>query len=224
VKKIFFVFFCFSSLFSNPYDGRTIVVLDPAGHAGDLGRWLVAGYERAQTLKFAEAVRAGLLSKANLYTVISRKAGEKVLPLQIPSFSNRLGADIFLRIHMYREESEKPQLHLYHLQFDPFIDLAPRSFDTLSLTPIYQAHFENIHKTRFYGNKMCEHLSQDSFSRYFNCHDLIGLPLKNLVGVKAKVSILLEVGICREDKWKSLVKPIVDSLLLVINGERSHNV
>jgi hypothetical protein len=112
---------------------------------------------------------------------------------------------------MYREESEKPKIYFYHLQYDPMVDLAKRSNDDLCLTPLHRAHFSNIHLTKFYGDKMFNYLNQNTFKRYFDCYALKGIPLKPLVGITAP-AILLEIGICRENKWKSLVKPIVESL------------
>jgi hypothetical protein len=65
--------------------------------------------------------------------------------------------------------------------------------------------------TKFYGTRMYDFLNKDSFKKYFDCHSLIGLPLRSLVGISAP-AVLLEIGICREDKWQSLVEPIADSL------------
>jgi hypothetical protein len=163
------------------YGDRPVVVIDPAGHTGDGGRWLVQGYERVQTLRFAYALKDALVQKYQVYPVISRSSGEKILPLQIPSFSNRLGASFFLRIHLYREESEKPKLFFYHLLFDSFTDVMRAKIDALSLIPLHQAHVGNIKKSRLYGNKMYEHLNQNYFKKYFDCEPLHGLPLKNLV-------------------------------------------
>lgn len=198
------------------------IVLDPAGHAGDLGRPLVDGYERAQTYLFAEAIkkeieaRNRLFLPANRYKpFISRTPGEEILRLQIPSFSNRLGAQFFLRIHLYLEDQEKPKLFFYHLMFDPMVDLAKRNIDVLDLTPLYQSHFLNIHRTRACGKKICDYLNQRSFKKHFDCYSLRGMPLCSLIGVSAPLALLVEVGIRSEDQWKSLVDPIVESLFLV---------
>jgi hypothetical protein len=205
------VFVRLTPVHSTPVSNRPIILLDAAGHAGDVGRWLVEGYERAQTLQFAQAFKKELLKKYKFYTIISRSAGEKILPLQIPSFANRLGAHFVLRINFYREESEKPKLFFYHLLFNPMVDIANRDYDYLSFTPLHHAHFSNIAKTKIYGNKMYEYLNQTTFKRYFDCHPLRGMPLRALIGMTAP-AVLLEIGICREKMWKSLVGPIVESL------------
>lgn len=191
---------------------RPILLIDPAGHAKELGRLLVEGYERAQTLQFARALQEKLLQRYRVRPVISRGPGEEISHrLQIPSFSNRLAANFFLRIHMYREESEKPKLFFYHLLFNPLVDLAIRDSRPLSFVPIQQAHFCSIHLTKFYGEQIFDYLNQDHFKKYFDCFPLQGLPLGGLIGITAP-AILLEVGVCRENKWKSLVGPVVDSL------------
>ena len=186
-----------------------IVVLDPAGHGRKLGRLLVEGYERAETLKFAQALKKRLKAISKLRLVISRAPGEEIFPLQIPSFSNRLGAAFFLRIHMFRQESEKPQLFLYHLLFNKFVDMAPHRNDPLRLVPLYQAHFKSANLSQSYGEKIASSLKQHT--KYFDTNVLTGLPLKSLVGVTAP-AVLLEIGICREDRWKALVEPVAESL------------
>jgi len=188
------------------------VLIDPAGHAKDLGRLLVEGYERAETLKFAQALRKRLLKNYKVRPVVSRSPGEEIShQLQISSFSNRLCADFFLRIHMYREKSEKPKLFLYHLLFSPLVDLTKRDMGPVALLPLHQAHFGKIHLTRFCGGMMYDYLNQDSLKRYFDCFSLQGLPLKALLGITAP-AILLEIGICLENKWESLVEPVAASL------------
>jgi hypothetical protein len=206
---LFFTFNIFLKIFAS--NKQTIVMIDPAGHAKEPGRLLVEGYERAETFKFADRLRRELAKKTHSRIVLSRSPGEEIMPLQIPSFSNRLGTDFFLRVHMFRQENEKPQIFFYHLLFDPFIDLAKRNNDSLRLIPLRQAHFFSAHKARLCGRKMYEYLNQDSFKKYFDCFVLKGLPISPLVGITAP-AILLEIGICREDKWESLVRPIAESM------------
>lgn len=194
---------------------RRIIVLDPAGHAGNPGRTLLEGFERAQTLRFARQLKEAIERRyRGTLVILSRSTGETLSFLQIPSFANRLGAHLCVRLSMCREASEKPKIFLYHLLFDSLRDLACREQSDLALTPLYQAHYKNIHKTRLYGKKMYDYLSQDERKRYFDCYPLRGLPLVNLIGFTAP-TLLIEVGICRDDKWKELVSPIAESLYFV---------
>lgn len=201
-------------LFGTVLCRQPVVVIDPAGHAGDVGRWLVEGCERAETLQCAQELKKRL-EACNVKAVISRSPCEEVLPLQIPSFSNRLGADFFLRINMYREESEKPKLFLYHLLFDPFVDISRKACD-MELVPLYQAHCRHIAKTMVWGDHMYKHLNQDGLKKHVDCFPLRGIPLKHLVGIVAP-SLLLEIGMCRENKWRGLIDHIADSLSFLYN-------
>ncbi len=188
-----------------------IMLLDPAGHSGDVGRWLVKGSERGETLKFAKSLEKELVKKYKVRSVLSRSTDEEVLDLQIPSFSNRLGADFFLRIHMYKQEDEKPKLFLYHLLFDKVFDISVRSTEKFSFVSVRRAHFFNINKTIIWGNKMYEYLNKEKFNKHFDCYKLKGLPLKHLIGITAP-AILLEIGLCRESMWKNLIEPIAEAL------------
>lgn len=207
--------FCF---LSSCYGRRhKIVVIDPAGHAGCVGRWLVESSERAETLKFARELKKEIVNRYGVKAIVSRSPGEELLALQIPSFSNRLNADFFLRINMCREEGEKPKVFFYNLLFDSLVDLAaPGYVNDIELISLYQAHIFNINKTILYGNQMYEYLSQYKLKKYFDCYPLRGLPLKHLVGITAP-AILLEIGLCRENKWRSLVRPIANSLSFLEN-------
>lgn len=199
------------------YDRRPVVLLDAAGHAGDVGRWLVEESERSQTFKFAEELKREIFRRYRVRVVLSRSPGEAVLPLQIPSFSNRLDSKFFLRINMYREESEKPKIFLYHLLFDPLVDLVDRSIESLSLTPINWAHLYNIKRSISYGGLMFSHMNSNRFKKYFDCYPLKGMPLKYLVGITSP-AVLVELGVCRENKWKNLVVPIAESLSFLKEG------
>jgi N-acetylmuramoyl-L-alanine amidase. len=209
--RIFWVLlFMVTGVYANP-----VVMLDPAGHAGDTGRMLGQSYERAETYKFAMALQEDLCKKYEVTVVLSRAPGEELLPLQVASFANRLGVDLFLRIQFYWEECETSNVFLYQLLFNPLVDPLGAACDPLSFVPLYQAHFGSFRVAQSYGSKVYEYLNQDVYQRYFNVHALRGLPLKSLIGITAP-ALVIEMGICREDKWKSLVGPIADSLKFLL--------
>lgn len=217
----FFLNFIFCSfLFALDVDHAfrpPIIMIDPAGHAKNVGRTLVEGFERGETFKFAEALQKALQERYRVRPIISRTLNEEILPLQISSFSNRLGTDFFFRIHMYREETVKPKIFLYHLVFNPLIDWAKKTvFEACYLIPIHRAHFRSIYRTKFIGIKMKEALSSSKCQKYLDCYGLYGIPLKNLVGILAP-AILLEIGLCEENKWRGLIKPIVESMSFLDN-------
>lgn len=194
-----------------PQQNQVTIMLDPAGHARNTGRRLVNSFERAETLKLAESLRAMLESRYNLKVILTRSPGEEIVPLQNASFANRLSVDFFLSLHIYKEESVKPRLYAYHLVYNPVADFAQRMLEPLAFIPIHQAHFANIHKTTLAGKMMKSKLIQAENQKLFDFHGLFGVPIKPLVGITAP-ALLLEIGINDDEKWQNLIEPIVDSL------------
>jgi N-acetylmuramoyl-L-alanine amidase len=192
-----------------------VILIDPSGSANQPGRLIIENYERAETLKFAEELKKSLDKKyINLKNVVSREPGEQIQPLQISSLCNRMGAKFFLRIGMYHSESEKPSINIYFLQFDPLVDGYNQRTIKSALIPMQQAHFSNFKVTKSFAEKMFKNLSSERFNRYLECSKPIGAPIKDLIGITAP-AIYIELGICREDKWNSLIDPIVESLCFI---------
>ena len=195
-----------------------LILINPAGHAKSVGRRLVESVERAVTFKFAESLQKEMQEKYQLRVVLTRYPGEEIVDWESASFANRLGVDFYLSLHVYREEVVKPKIFLYHLLYNPMVDLAYRSFDTYSFIPVHQAHFANIGKTRFWGKCIKDVLSTDWHKKRFDFYGLYGIPLRPLCGIIAP-ALAIEVGICQEDQWKSLVDPLVDSLGFLVQNE-----
>ncbi len=210
MNKVFVFFLSISILSVEP----TLVMIDPAGHAKNVGRRLVEGYERGETFKFAEKLQQELQDKYQVRAVLTRFAGEEIVDLQNASFANRLNVDFYLSLHIYRQEQVKPKIFMYHLVYDPMVDLARRIFDPTSFIPIHQAHFRGIHKTRFYAQQMKDILVMPYNQKRFDFYGYYGIPFKSLCGVFAP-SLAIEVGICKEDQWKSLIDPLVESLVFL---------
>ena len=189
----------------------TLVMLDPAGHAKNVGRRLVEGYERAETFKFAEKLQEALKNKYGARAVLTRYPGEEIVDLQNASFANRLAVDFYLNINMYRQEAVKPKIYMYHLVYNPMIDLVRRVVDPFSFLPIHQSHFANIGKTRNIGKWIKDVLVMPYYQKRFDFFGLFGIPFRPLCGVIAP-AVGIEIGICEEDQWKNLVDPLVESL------------
>lgn len=188
-----------------------LVMIDPAGHAKNVGRRLVESYERGETFKFAEKLKDALSEKYGVRSVLTRYPGEEIIELQNASFANRLQVDFYLSLNIYREESVKPKIFVYHLVYDPMVDLARRIIDNLLFIPIHQAHFKNIHRTKFLCNHMRSILFKPDYQKKFDFYGPYGIPFKPLIGVTAP-AIGIELGISEEDKWQNLVEPLVESL------------
>ena len=184
-------------------------MINPSGHAKNVGRKLVEGYERAQTFKFAQVLQEALQERYGNRVILTRFPGEEIIDLQNASFSNRLGVDFYISLHLYRQDKAKPRLYMYHLVYNPMVDLAKRVFDPFRFIPIYQAHFMNIFTTTRYADLMKKTLY--NYEHMFDVYGLYGIPLKFLCGIIAP-AIAIEIGINQEDQWKLAVAPLVESL------------
>lgn len=214
IKKCFFlhiiiVFFAQKTFADKP----VIVMINPAGHAKNVGRKLLFGeYERTVSYDFAEKLQQALKDKYGVRTVLTRFVGEEIVdPLQNASFANRLGVDFYLSLHFYGEESVKPKIFIYSLVYNPVMDFARRTFDLPFFIPIHQAHFGNIYKSKDLGKKMKEILTSSQYQKLFDCYGLFGIPIRPLCGILAP-AISIEIGLHQESAIKTLIEPIVESL------------
>ncbi|MFH1643806.1 MAG: hypothetical protein ABIA74_01395 [bacterium] len=221
-KKIYILFFYFMSNLSafNVLEKQPLVMIDPAGHAKNVGRRLIESYERGETFKFAERLKDALSEKYGIRSVLTRFPGEEIIDLQNASFANRLQVDFYISLHIYRQDNVKPKIYIYYLVYDPVVDLTKRTIDPLKFLPIQQAHFPGIGNTLFSCKKIKECFSQMDNQKKFDFYGPYGIPFKPLVGVTAP-AIGLEVGIDQEDKWLNLVEPIVESLSFLCDNDGS---
>lgn len=209
-RNYLFIFFFISSLFCDP----TFVMIDPSGHAKNVGRKLVESYERSISFKMAESLKKKMQDSYGFRCVLSRYPGEEIVKLQNASFANRLGVDFYISLHIYRHEFVKPKIFVYNLVYNPMVDLATRTIDPYQFIPINRAHFFNINQTVFYGRSIKNILTQEHYKKNFDFYGVYGIPVKPLVGIVAP-ALLIEVGICNEDQWESLIDPLIDGLVFL---------
>ncbi|MBY0353614.1 N-acetylmuramoyl-L-alanine amidase [Candidatus Babeliales bacterium] len=197
---------------SSQAHGRAIIMLDPAGDAHELGRKLAQGYERGATLTLAEKLQQELAQEPEIYPLLSRQPGEQCLPLQAASFANRLNVNLFVRLHCYHELTAKPRIYLYHQLRNPLTDLATRTFNQLSFTPLSQAHLPNLRTTLKRIESIKETLITPQYQQFFDCFGPFGLPLKPLAGVQP-AGLIIEIGLSSSTKLESLIQPIKQALV-----------
>ncbi|MFC1894408.1 N-acetylmuramoyl-L-alanine amidase [Candidatus Dependentiae bacterium] len=210
---IFITLFSFNFLFSNKtsQEKQFVVMINPAGHAKNVGRRLVESVERAITFDFAKSLKKALQEQYNVRVILTRYPGEEIVDWESASFSNRLGVDFYLSLHVYREEVLKPKVFLYHLLYNSLIDLAPHNFVPYSFVAVHNAHFANIKTTRLWGEDMKQSLTSDINQKSFDFYGLFGIPFKPLCGIIAP-ALAIELGICKEDQWRSLIYALVESM------------
>lgn len=214
MKKSFFSGILFIFLLQTVFADKSVVMMiNPAGHAKNVGRKLIFGeYERTVSYDFAEKLQQALKDKYGVRTVLTRFVGEEIVdPLQNASFANRLGVDFYLSLHFYGEESVKPKIFIYSLVYNPMMDLARRTFDLPFFIPVHQAHFGNIYRSKDLSKKMKEILTLPQYQKLFDCYGPFGIPIKPLCGILAP-AITIEIGLHQESAIKTLIEPIVESL------------
>jgi hypothetical protein len=195
-----------------------LVMINPAGHAKNVGRRIVDDYERSVSFKMAEVLKERLQDEYGIRVILTRYPGEEIVELQNASFANRLGVDFYIDLRICRQELLKPQVFVYYLMYDPMVDLVSRTFDDYKFVPVKKAHFFNISKTVDFATKLKTFLSQESYKKSFDCLGIFGIPLKPLVGIVAP-AICLELSISGQDQWKThFVEPIVKSLSFLGKG------
>lgn len=187
-------------------------MIDPAGHSKDTGRKLHHGYERAETYKWAEALKGDLEKRySDVRVVLTRAPGDEIVPLQNASFANRLKVDLFIRLQLYKEESEKPKLYLYHHVVDPLVDGTKKPTSPFAFVPVSQAHYAALKRTENYGTQLYRGLTKSGFTKQFDCHTPRGIPLKPMVGIQAP-SLVLELGVHKDDHWSVTIEPFLQGI------------
>ncbi|MBD3272972.1 hypothetical protein GF385_01315 [Candidatus Dependentiae bacterium] len=218
IRNTKFTFFLLILLVFTKIDSKQLfIMINPAGHAKNIGRKLVEGYERSVTFKMAEVLKQKLEERYGIRCVLTRYPGEEIVDLQNASFANRLGIDFYLDLRIYRQEFIKPKIFIYNLVFNPISDFATRVFDPYKFIPINQAHFFNINITKSYGLRIKESLTKKHNKRNFDCFGVFGVPLRPLKGIIAP-ALCVEIGICDQEQWKNLTEPIVESLGFLVEN------
>lgn len=186
-------------------------MIDPAGDVKNPGRKIDNNFERTLTFNFVENLKNRLQEKYNLRCILTRSPGEQVFELQNASFANRLNADFYLSVHIFKSELVKPSVFIYNLVYNSVFDLANRVIDSYKFVSIDQAHFLNIKKTQYFGQHIKNCLTQENYKKNFDFYGLYGIPVKSLVGIIAP-ALIIELGVADQEQINSLIDPIIESL------------
>ena len=188
-----------------------ILVLDPEGDVMNNGRKLATGYERNETLQFAEELKKTLMKTGEVRVVIAHTSRKKKSPYQAVSFANRVKADLFITLTMVTQEDVKPSLALYYRSLNPLTEQTPQRQPQLSLTPVSLAHSLTILATKNSISRIHEVLTEPHYLKLMHSQKPLGIPIKPLAGLTVP-GLLMEVGVSRHSSWNPLVKPVSDSL------------
>ena len=189
---------------------KKVVMINPAGHAGEPGRSL-SGFERAATFRFVQELQSAFERGYDFRVVLTRVPGEKIVDFQNASFANRLNVDLFVSVHLFKLDSVRPKVYVYQHVADPVGDFSSRSFSALKMVSVLQSHQVSIFKTKNIGQHLAENFSSSDNQKLFDFGGFYGIPLKPLCGVVAP-AILIEVGVNQDDDWHVVLDAIVQGI------------
>jgi hypothetical protein len=216
---IIFVFLFFAY---NPLTGRHwphqqkpyfTIMLNPAGDAKCAGRQIGDSFERGITMQFTEQLKQKLEdSYPGVAVILTRFPGEVIPELQNANFANRLGVDLFMSFHFYRELHTKPNLFIYYFSYNK--DLVPQPAD-FAFYHYDQAYLFSQKTTKLWANNLCQELKQDMYSKLFTIHDTLCFPFKPLIGITVP-ALALEASIKEPQDWQKYIDPIAHALGSII--------
>lgn len=196
-------------------DHTFTIMIDPAGDAKHTGRLIQDTLERGISLQCAEQLKAKLVQKfPAIRVVLTRVPGETIQHLQNASFSNRLGVDLYLSLYFYQEEESPSHITLYFYVQDPIADFWHKS-QPLAFYNVEQAHLMSIHLTKAWGEIFLDVFNTTSYSKFFQCRGLLGVPFTPLIGIKAP-ALAVEVGLKNKQDWQHIIDPIVIAIEKII--------
>lgn len=207
-------------LIAIPYFATTnakapIILLDPAGHANHLGRKLSSGYERGATLHVAEELQKLLQQAYNISSILSRKPGETVYPLQTASFANRLQVSLVINLNIYHTTQEKPKIHIYHLCYNPFIEFSATPPELTRFLPLDKAHLVHLKKSSEIAKRLHHLLTQETYAKQWDVFAPLAIPLNPLKGI-VPPAISIEIGINEKKKLESLTPVLAESIAKIV--------
>jgi N-acetylmuramoyl-L-alanine amidase len=207
-KTVFFIalFYLYTIAFSKPLT----IMIDPAGDAQYTGRRIEEIFERGLTLEYAQAVKQALESK-NIRVILTRSEEESVEILQNAAFANRLQVDFYFSIHFYYQQEGPAEVSLYYLIYNTITDSWHKPAQSLVIYPFYKAYLINNARTVYLATALSERLKRAIYLNQFSFQNLLGLPVKPLIGIYAP-ALVLEIGLKNKEDWKRFVEPIAESI------------
>lgn len=206
------------NLYSAPLTKNTVfsIMIEPAGDAKHAGRSIDDNFERGITLQCAEELKKMM---EQLYPgvriILSRFPGETLEPLQNAHFANRLAVDLYVSLHFFYENEEKPRLHIYQFCYHPITDFWKQTIDLKSFIPFDQAHKLYINRSQKYATIMHKTLSNQKHHTFFDTFGVHALPFKPLIGITVP-ALALEASLSKKDGWHVYLEPMVESLKNII--------
>ena len=193
------------------------VMIDPAGDAQNTGRIVDDGFERNLTLQVAQEIKNYFEYDKSIRIILSRVALESLEPLQNISFANRLNVDFYLNINICQNNPDDKvfrnfdgnKIFIYYHILNPISDKWPKKFDDLSLIKIDDIYLKNVSKNIDIANSFSKSLK--NFSKKISVMSPIGVPLKELIGLKSP-ALSCEIIVSSKSDIKDFIEPICQAL------------
>lgn len=191
------------------------VLIHPFGDANTIGRHIKESVERSITMSCAFDLKSRIESLYPAISVmVSRKPGEAIPFLQNAHFANCLNVDLFISLHFYQETETLPNLYIFHYKDNSYFIKPTKQ---LMLYPYHQAYLFNQDKTKFFAQRLSDHLSLPLYQKFFTVHPPIAFPAKPLLGI-IPVATMIEMGIKNENDWAIYSEPLCNAIVEIIKG------
>lgn len=211
LKSLFVIFLSTTCMTNQPFT----IMLDPTGDGQYAGREIQDTFERGITLQCAQELKKQLTDHfPNIRVVLTRAAGETIQPMHNALFSNRLQAELYLRIGFYHEPDMPSHIALFYYCQNP-TDFWQK-INPLQFYQIDQAHLLNLTLTKQLTTNFFQILQNNHFNSVFVPYGIFAIPCKPLIGIQAP-AIYLEAGLHNSGDWKYIIKPIIAFVESIIN-------
>lgn len=201
---------------------RFTLMLDPAGDVKNTGREIDGATEQAITLQIAQELKRAIESQLpGVRIIIARSHDETVEPLQHAAFANRLHVDAYIAINCFKQQDATAQFFFYYLSYNPTTDFWQHTEQGLHLTPVDQAYKLSIERTRPMATSLYETCKAEApllakeKKVTLRCHQPIGLPCKQLIGITSP-ALVLEIGLKKQQTWQALVPMLLKAIEKIV--------
>ena len=198
-----------------PHKKKLTLMLDPAGDAQSPGRIIDTCFERGLTLQCCQQLKQRIEQKmSNIRVVLTRFPGERLDPLQNAAFTNRLGADLCISIHLYPSKHIQPYNFIYYFLYHPETDFWMNTHSQLQLLGYDQAHVPYVHQSRYIAHMITQSL-QEQLSSHLAIGPIIGIPFRPLIGMHVP-AIAIEAGLREEHDWQAYLDYWANSICKIL--------
>lgn len=206
LKFLFILLSCISLHGQTPFT----ILIDPAGDAQHTGREIGDTFERGITLQCAQELKKQLTeNNPNIRVILTRVPGETIQPLHNALFSNRLQANLYLRIGFYYEQNIPSHVSIFYY-CENTTDYWHK-YNPLRFYPLEQAYLINLNTTKELGTTFLQIFNNNKINSVFVPYGLFGIPLQPLIGIQAP-ALYIEAGLYNTNDWRHLIKPLISCI------------